>query len=78
MARPKGSLNKRSILAKEAFQKAFDDLGGTDTLATWAKANLGEFYKIYGRLIPNDVNANLTGAVRVDGTINFIRPNHRV
>lgn len=52
MARPKGSLNTKTIIAKEAFQKAFDLVGGVESLAEWAKENKTEFYKLYGRLIP--------------------------
>lgn len=78
MARPKGSLNTKTVIAKEAFQKAFDLVGGTEGLAEWAMANKTDFYKIYGRLIPNDVNANLSGIVKVDGAIKFIRPDNNV
>lgn len=78
MARPVGSLNTRTIIAKEAFQKAFDRIGGVEKLAEWANENPGEFYKIYGRLIPADVNAQIKGNVRVDGSINFIRPDNTV
>lgn len=78
MARPKGSLNTKTVIAKEAFQKAFDLIGGTDALAEWANANKTDFYKIYGRLIPNDVNANLSGVVAVNGAITFVRPGNHV
>lgn len=52
MARPKGSLNSTTILAKQAFQLAFDKIGGIEALAEWAKDNKTEFYKQYARLIP--------------------------
>lgn len=50
--RPKGSKNKFTKSAREAFQFAFDELGGPAQLAEWGKANPTEFYKLYGRLIP--------------------------
>lgn len=57
--RPKGSLNKFTANAKQAFQAAFDELGGVAGLVTWAKAdegkNLTDFYKLYARLIPTDL-----------------------
>lgn len=56
--RPKGALNKTTVAAREAFQLAFDSLDGPDGLAAWARDNQTEFYKLYGRLIPVDVNAN--------------------
>lgn len=50
--RRKGVPNKMTQSAKEAFQQAFDSLGGAKNLATWARDNETEFYKIYSRLIP--------------------------
>ena len=50
--RKKGELNKFTRSAKEAFQFAFDKIGGAEKLADWALDNTTEFYKLYGRLIP--------------------------
>lgn len=50
--RKKGVPNKITQSAKEAFQAAFDSIGGAKNLATWARDNETEFYKIYSRLIP--------------------------
>lgn len=50
--RAKGSQNKTTTAAKEAFQFAFDKIGGNIKLAEWANLNQTEFYKLYGRLIP--------------------------
>jgi len=36
-----------------AFQDAFDIVGGTTRLALWANENPGEFYKLYARLLPS-------------------------
>ena len=61
--RPKGVPNKTTVAAKEAFQLAFDDLGGWQGLADWAKSdpdNQKVFYSLYSKLIPQDVNANVT------------------
>lgn len=58
----KGQPNKFTRTAKEAFQAAFDELGGTKGLVTWAKSdpdNLQTFYSLYARLIPTDTNVNL-------------------
>ena len=58
--RPKGVPNKATIAAKEAFQLAFDKMGGWERLAAWAmedKDNTKEFYKLYARLIPQDVTS---------------------
>jgi hypothetical protein len=50
--RKKGSVNKTTKSAREAFQLAFEGTNGVDGLKTWAKANPTEFYKLYARLIP--------------------------
>lgn len=35
-----------------AFTNAFQMIGGVDRLAVWADANPGEFFKIFGKLLP--------------------------
>ena len=52
--KPKGAKAKITKCAKEAFQHAFDSIGGADRLASWAHANETEFYKLFARLIPID------------------------
>lgn len=49
------SPNKLTRAARDAFQIAFDKIGGAEALAEWAEANRTEFYKLYGRLIPTEV-----------------------
>jgi hypothetical protein len=56
--RPRGAVNKTTASAKQAFQMAFDKLGGWERLAKWATEdpdNLKAFYSLYARLIPVDV-----------------------
>jgi hypothetical protein len=57
--RPPGIENKLTQSVKAAFQAAFDNLGGADGLADWAQENKTDFYKLYARLIPVDVNAEV-------------------
>jgi hypothetical protein len=59
--RPKGAVNKTTLAAKEAFQLAFDELGGWQGLAQWAKSdpdNRKVFYSLYSKLIPMDLTSN--------------------
>ena len=59
--RPKGAVNKTTVAAKEAFQMAFDKLGGWERMAQWANAdpdNLKTFYSLYARLIPMDLTSD--------------------
>ena len=57
--RPKGSLNKSTASATEAFDLAFQGLGGWKRLQTWAEDNYGDFIKIFGKRIKQEVE--LTG-----------------
>lgn len=50
--RQPGTPNKLTANAREAFQSAFDSIGGPDRLAGWARENETEFYKLFARLIP--------------------------
>lgn len=71
--RPKGVPNKSTIAAKQAFQNAFDDLGGVPALVSWAQEFPTEFYKQYSKLIPQDITSSegfnitvTTGVPRAD------------
>jgi hypothetical protein len=58
--RVKGTPNKLTQTAKEAFQLAFDELGGYAAMVKWAQSdpdNLKAFYNLYARLIPTDVTS---------------------
>lgn len=54
--RQKGSLNKNTSAAKDCLVDAFHAIGGVDKLVEWGKENLAEFYKLWGRIIPLDLN----------------------
>lgn len=56
--RPKGSPNKTTASIKAAITEAFEQLGGVPALVKWGKANPGEFYKLWGRLAPQEVVGN--------------------
>lgn len=58
--RKEGVPNKLTRTAKEAFQLAFDELGGWEGLAQWASKdpeNRKVFYSLYARLIPTDITS---------------------
>lgn len=54
--RAKGTPNKKTTAVKEALQQAFEDMGGSGALASWGKENPGEFYKLWVKLLPQDIN----------------------
>lgn len=55
--REKGTPNKHNVMAREAFQLAFEGLNGVDGLIAWAQKNPTDFYKLYGRLIPVELQS---------------------
>lgn len=60
MAKPLGARNKIGAQVKENIIAVFTRLGGTAAMAEWAKENLTEFYRLYGRLIPSEVIGEFT------------------
>lgn len=58
--RKKGTPNKLTASAREAFAAAFRGLGGSDGLMRWAEENQTEFYKLYARLIPVELEHGVT------------------
>jgi hypothetical protein len=55
----KGSLTRSKVV--EAFNTAFDQVGGVSRLALWADANPEEFFKLYARLLPPASHPDLDG-----------------
>lgn len=73
--RQKGTPNKATTAVKEALSAAYEGLGGTAHLIKWAKAEPGEFYKLWAKMLPTEVKAE------VDATIHTVErrivdPNH--
>lgn len=58
--RPKGIPNKTSTALKEMVLKALDRVGGEAYLARQAEANPAAFMVLVGRLLPRDMNANIS------------------
>jgi hypothetical protein len=57
---------KRQRIA-EAYDEAFELIGGVRRLALWANLNDTEFYKLYGRMLPtgSQVDVNNSGELVV-------------
>ena len=45
------SFSRKQVV--NAFQAAFELIGGVPRLATWAHTNPKEFYRLYSKLLPN-------------------------
>lgn len=63
--RPKGSVNKKTAQVKAALIAVYDKKGGDAALLQWAKANETEFYKLWGRMLPQEVTGEGGGALNV-------------
>ena len=63
--RPKGSVNKTTASTKAALTDAFEKLGGVASLVAWGRKNRSEFYKLWGKLVPQEVTGSDGGPVTV-------------
>lgn len=66
--RQPGSPNKTTVSVKAAFEQAFDELGGAASLVSWGREQPTEFYKLYAKLLPVQVNADM----KHQGTISIV------
>lgn len=57
--RPKGSANKTTVAVKDALNAAYEGIGGDKSLITWAKTNETEFYKLWAKMLPTEVKADV-------------------
>jgi hypothetical protein len=55
--RKKGTPNKLTVEAKEAFRLAAEGAGGVEALTEFAKNEPKVFWPLYARLIPMDVTS---------------------
>lgn len=74
--RRKGSLNKKTHSVKEALEAAFHGLGGKAALVRWAETNPTEFYRIWAKLLPRDINATIDGQMRLGGNVTIYLPEN--
>lgn len=63
--RPKGIPNKLPGTVKENIVCVFTRLGGTAAMARWAEENQTEFYKIYAKLLPVEVQSPTGGPLEI-------------
>lgn len=54
--RKRGTPNKHSSAVKESLEAVFENLGGVPGMTVWAKANQTEFYGLWVKTLPKDVN----------------------
>lgn len=64
--RKKGTPNKVTSSVKNAVLETFRNIGGVSHMTDWAKENPNEYYKLAARLIPTEIQADLTGNLTVN------------
>ena len=67
--RQKGTPNKTTAKVKEAMELAFEGIGGVPALVEWAEDNQTEFYKLFVKLLPVQVDANVAGSIAVEHSV---------
>lgn len=63
--RPKGSLNKTTLAAKDAISLAAEGLGGTERLIAWAQEDPANERVFWGSIYPKLLPLQLSGQVGV-------------
>lgn len=56
----KGQLSRTAVI--DAFNTAFQQIGGVSRLSLWADAHPEEFFKLYARLLPPSSHPDLDGS----------------
>lgn len=67
---PQALKNKK---AADAFQSAFDLIGGVPRLALWADKNPTAFFSLYSKLIPSTIQAQVNATIKIDAP--WMNPN---
>jgi len=69
LKRSKTGLSRADVI--KTFETAFEMIGGVPRLAVWADTNPSEFFKLYGRLLPNSSSTELEGEqiIRVEHSL---------
>ena len=64
--RTKGTPNKSTAQVKEAMLKAYQAIGGDQSFAMWARENATEFYKLWSKMLPQEISGPDGGPIEVN------------
>lgn len=64
-----GTQNRITKEVKAILEKAFEGIGGLEAFVEWGKANQTEFYKLWAKMLPLHVKADLK-TVEVEELLN--------
>ena len=67
--RPKGSTNKTPRAVALALQEAFDELGGVPSLVAFGQNNPQEFYKLWVKMLPQQVKTEVSFDANIVGLL---------
>jgi len=70
--RPRGAKNKSTVKVKEAFEAAFESLGGVDALVVWGTKERSEFYKLYAKLLPVQITGDKDNPVHTVNRVELV------
>lgn len=70
--RKKGVPNKATASVKAAIIEAFEKRGGVPALVQWAADDPTEFYKLWGRIAPTEVEVSGPQGGPVEMTVRFV------
>lgn len=71
--RPKGAVNKSTASVKAALQNVYAKRGGDAALLTWAKENETEFYKLWGRMLPQEHGGPDDGPIQIKHEFGWLK-----
>lgn len=58
--RTKGTPNKTTARVAEALQNVYEEIGGDEALAEYAKDDPAGFFKLYAKMLPQHIKADIT------------------
>lgn len=73
--RPKGARNKTTAAVKDMILQALANKGGVEYLERQADENPTAFLTLVGKVLPLDVNANLTGQIGLPDITLGVQPD---
>ena len=70
--RKKGTPNTLTASVKASLQAVYAARGGDEALESWANENQTEFYKLWGRLLPQELTGADGGPIEFSGIVRRI------
>lgn len=70
--RLKGHPNATTVSVKAALMKCYKGMGGDAAFIRWAKTEPTEFYKLYAKLLPKEIDAKVEANVNATISVNFV------